>query len=92
MDGTLRFIDSKGRFVADAVDPARYQDYIGEAVEPWSYLKSPYYKPAGYPDGIYRVGPAARLNVCSGCGTPRADQEWAEFTTTRSWAGHEFVL
>ena len=36
MDGTLRFIDSKGRFVADAVDPARYQDYIGEAVEPWS--------------------------------------------------------
>ena len=80
LDGTLRFIDSKGRFVADAVDPARYQDYIGEAVEPWSYLKSPYYKPAGYPDGIYRVGPAARLNVCSGCGTPRADQEWAEFT------------
>lgn len=80
LDGTLRFIDSKGRFVADAVDPAQYQDYIGEAVEPWSYLKSPYYKPAGYPDGIYRVGPAARLNVCSGCGTPRADQEWAEFT------------
>jgi NAD-reducing hydrogenase large subunit len=80
MDGALRFIDSKGRFVADAVDPAHYQDYIGESVEPWSYLKSPYYKPAGYPDGIYRVGPAARLNVCSGCGTPKADQEWAEFT------------
>ncbi len=80
MDGTLRFIDSKGRFVADAVDPAQYQDYIGEAVEPWSYLKAPFYKPAGYPDGIYRAGPAARLNVCSGCGTPRADQEWAEFT------------
>ncbi len=79
MDGTLRFIDSKGRLVADA-EPAQYQDYIGEAVEPWSYLKSPYYKPAGYPDGIYRAGPAARLNVCSGCGTPRADQEWAEFT------------
>ncbi len=79
VDGTLRFIDSKGKFVVDGVDPARYQDYIGEAVEPFSYLKSPYYKPAGYPDGIYRVGPAARLNVCSGCGTPKADQEWAEF-------------
>jgi NAD-reducing hydrogenase large subunit len=25
------------------------------------------------------VGPAARLNVCSGCGTSLADQEWAEF-------------
>jgi len=79
LDGTLRFIDSKGRFVADGVRPASYQDYIGEAVEPSSYLKSPYYKPLGYPDGIYRVGPAARLNVCTGCGTPLADQEWAEF-------------
>jgi NAD-reducing hydrogenase large subunit len=79
VDGTLRFIDSKGRFVADGVSPANYRDYLGEAVEPWSYLKSPYYKPLGYPDGIYRVGPAARLNVCTGCGTPLADQEWAEF-------------
>ena len=28
-----------------------------------SYLKAPYYKPLGYPAGIYRVGPLARLNV-----------------------------
>lgn len=91
VDGTLRFIDSKGKFVVDGVDPARYQDYIGEAVEPFSYLKSPYYKPAGYPDGIYRVGPAARLNVCSGCGTPKADQEWAEFIGLER-TGNEFVL
>jgi NAD-reducing hydrogenase large subunit len=80
VDGKLRFIDSKGRFVADSVDPARYQDYIGEAVLPFSYMKAPYFKADGYPEGIYRVGPAARLNVCSGCGTPKADQEWAEFT------------
>jgi NAD-reducing hydrogenase large subunit len=33
----------------------------------------------GYPDGMYRVGPAARLNVCNGCGTKLADQEWVEF-------------
>jgi len=79
VDGKLRFLDSKGRFAADSVDPAAYRDYIGEAVEPWSYLKSPYYVPFGYPDGIYRVGPAARMNVCNGCGTPKADQEWAEF-------------
>ncbi len=38
VDGRLRFIDSKGKFLADNVDPARYQDYIGEAVEPSSYL------------------------------------------------------
>ncbi|MBI4962713.1 MAG: Ni/Fe hydrogenase subunit alpha [Desulfomonile tiedjei] len=80
LDGTLRFMDAKGRFLADGVDPAKYQDYIGEAVEDFSYLKSPYYKPLGYPDGIYRVGPAARLNVCNGCGLTKSDQEWAEFT------------
>jgi NAD-reducing hydrogenase large subunit len=29
----------------------------------------------GYPDGVYRVGPLARLNVVASCGTPRADHE-----------------
>ena len=31
----------------DRADPRPYWDYIGEAVEPWSYLKSTYYKPLG---------------------------------------------
>jgi NAD-reducing hydrogenase large subunit len=79
VQGTLRIIDAKGHIVVDNVDPVNYQDYLSEATEPWSYLKSPYFKPLGYPEGIYRVGPAARLNVCNGCGTPLADQEWAEF-------------
>src|SRR6478736_2270696 len=61
------------------VDPTQYFDYIGEKVEPWSYLKSSYYKPKGFPDGVYRVGPLARLNVADRCGTDRADQELAEF-------------
>src|SRR5262249_29864685 len=46
---------------------------------PWSYLKSPFYRPLGYPAGIYRVGPLARLNVCTRMGTPLADQELAAF-------------
>ncbi|WP_028585846.1 Ni/Fe hydrogenase subunit alpha [Desulfogranum mediterraneum] len=79
VEGKLRFIDGQGEIVADQVDPARYQEYIGEAVEKDSYLKSPYYKPLGYPEGIYRVGPAARLNVCNGITTPLAHQEWTEF-------------
>ena len=79
VQGRLRIIDAKGHIVADGINPADYQQYIAEAVEEWSYLKFPYYKPLGYPAGIYRVGPAARLNVCNGCGTPLADQEWAEF-------------
>jgi NAD-reducing hydrogenase large subunit len=78
-DGKLRIVDAVGNIVADQLDPARYMDFIGEAVEPDSYLKSPYYKPMGYPDGIYRVGPLARMNIISRCGTPQADQEWAEF-------------
>jgi len=78
-DGRLRVVDAEGKVVADQLDPARYQDFIGEAVEPWSYLKFPYYKPLGYPGGIYRVGPLARLNVASHCGTPEADRELQEF-------------
>ncbi|MFO7167892.1 MAG: Ni/Fe hydrogenase subunit alpha [Chloroflexota bacterium] len=78
-DGALRFVDGSGAIVADGLDPARYREYIGEAVEPWSYLKFPYYRPYGYPDGAYRVGPLARLNICSHIGTPAADAELRAF-------------
>jgi NAD-reducing hydrogenase large subunit len=77
--GKIRFGDASGNIVADGLDATRYPDYLGEKVEPWSYLKSAYYKPKGYPDGMYRVGPLARLNVIDRCGTERADQELAEF-------------
>jgi NAD-reducing hydrogenase large subunit len=65
--------------MADGVDPRAYGDYLGETVEPWSYLKSTYFKPLGYPAGIYRVGPLARLNVAERLGTPAADAELAEY-------------
>jgi NAD-reducing hydrogenase large subunit len=77
-DGILRFVDSAGAILAD-VDPQRYEDVIGEAVEHDSYLKSPYYRPLGYPGGAYRVGPLARLNIARRMGTPLADREHAEF-------------
>jgi NAD-reducing hydrogenase large subunit len=78
-DGKLRFLDAGGHIIKDAVDGADYPDYIAEIAHPWSYLKTSYYKPLGYPDGVYRVGPLARLNIIDGCGTPLAGQEWAEF-------------
>lgn len=78
-EGKIRFVDASGNVAAEQLEAANYADYLGEKVEPWSYLKSTYYKPTGYPDGIYRVGPLARMNVADGCGTPRADQELAEF-------------
>lgn len=78
-DGKIRISDASGKVVAEGLDPGKYSDFIGEKVEPWSYLKSTYYKPHGFPEGIYRVGPLARMNVADRCGTPRADQELAEF-------------
>lgn len=78
-DGNIRIVDQDGKIVADQIDPAKYHEYIGEAVESWSYMKFPYYKPLGYPNGAYRVGPLARLNIASHCGTPLADEELKEF-------------
>jgi NAD-reducing hydrogenase large subunit len=78
-DGDLRIVDGKGHRVLDDGDPKLYWDYFGEAVEEWSYLKSPYYKPMGYPDGMYRVGPLARLNVVDQLGTEAADVELSEY-------------
>jgi NAD-reducing hydrogenase large subunit len=78
-DGNLRFVGSDGAMIADQVKAADYATYIGEATLPYSYLKAPYYKPLGLADGMYRVGPLARLNVADRCGTPRADKELQEF-------------
>jgi NAD-reducing hydrogenase large subunit len=78
-DGQLRLMNGSGHIVEPSLNPMNYADFIGEIVHPWTYLKTTYYKPAGYPDGIYRVGPLARLNLIDQCGTRRADAEWAEF-------------
>jgi len=80
-DGLLRVKDAQGRILEDMVPPHEYQRLIGEAVEDFSYMKFPYYKPQGYPKGIYRVGPLARLNNAEACGTPYADVALAEFRT-----------
>ncbi len=77
-DGRLRFVDSAGRAVAE-IDPLSYAEYVGESVEHDSFLKSPYFKPLGYPQGVYRVGPLARLNVCERMGMPLADTELQEY-------------
>jgi NAD-reducing hydrogenase large subunit len=77
--GKLRFVDAGGHVVADGIDGNDYAANIAELAHPWTYLKTAYYKPLGYPEGVYRVGPLARLNVADGVATPRAGQEWAEF-------------
>ena len=78
-DGTLRLIDPKGAIIEDGITATRFTEVIGEAVENYSYTKFVYYKPLGYPEGSYRVGPLARLNIVKSMGTPKADKELAEF-------------
>ena len=78
-DGNLRLIDQAGYTIEDDISAIRVTQVFGEAVEPYSFTKFPYYKPLGYPDGCYRVGPLARLNIVSNMGTDFADQELKEF-------------
>ena len=73
-DGNIRLISREGAEL-ERFAGADYLDYIQEHVEPWSYLKFPYYKKMGYPDGVYRVGPLGRLNIAEKIGTPLANDE-----------------
>jgi NAD-reducing hydrogenase large subunit len=83
-DGRVRIIDETGATLAEDLEANDYQQYIGEAVEHWTYLKFPYYMPQGYPAGMYRVGPLARLNLAARCGTELADRELAAFRSLES--------
>ncbi len=85
-DGRLRIVDHQRRIVADQLEPQDYRQFLGEAMEDWTYLKFPYYLPLGNPGGMYRVGPLARLNVADRCGTPRADHALATFRALSSGA------
>lgn len=77
-DGKLTLVDPDGKKIA-AFEGRDYLDNIAEHVESWSYAKFPFYKPLGFPDGTYRTGPLARLNIAKKMGTPEADKELAQF-------------
>jgi F420-non-reducing hydrogenase large subunit len=90
-DGTLDLYDGVGRLMKpdgsyDEFQYSDYTDYIGEHVEPWTYLKFPYAKRWGdfsmdldSPSGIYRTNTLARLNVCDRISTPLAQAELEEY-------------
>ena len=77
--GSLRLIDSHGQIVADGIVPDHYDEIIAEVQANWSYMKFPSYRPYGEEDGVYRVGPLARLNVAEKAGTPLAEEELGAF-------------
>jgi NAD-reducing hydrogenase large subunit len=73
-DGDIRLIDAAGDQL-EKFDGRKYLDHIAEHVENWSYLKFPYYKKMGWPNGVYRVGPLGRLNTAECIETPLANEE-----------------
>ncbi len=74
-DGDLRHV-GPDRQELHRFNGSRYLDYIAERVEPWSYLKFPFFKDGGWPGGVYRVGPLGRLNAADKMATPLAQTEY----------------
>jgi F420-non-reducing hydrogenase large subunit len=82
-DGKLRMMYADGAY--EEFLPSDYADFIGEHVEPWTYLKFPYAKKKGgfaledNAPTLYRVNSLARINVCDHISTPLAQKELEEF-------------
>jgi F420-non-reducing hydrogenase large subunit len=90
-DGTLDLYDGKARLMKpdgtyEEFPYEQYTEFIGEHIEPWTYLKFPYAKKWGSfsmdldnPSAIYRTNSLARMNVCDKISTPLAQKELEEF-------------
>ncbi len=89
--GDIRLVDQYGKQL-ERFDANNYLDHIAEHVEDWSYLKFPYYKKMGYPQGVYRVGPLGRLNTCEKIETPIANEEYQEYRALYDWKPVENTL
>jgi F420-non-reducing hydrogenase large subunit len=84
-DGLVRVVDPSGKEYAK-FPIQKYLDYVGEHVEPWSYMRFNFLKPLGWrgftdgPDtSVYAVAPLARLNASDGMATPEAQKAYEEF-------------
>ncbi len=97
-DGWLRVVDPEGnefaRFKAN-----EYLKHVSEHVEPWSYVKFPFLKKAGWQgftegkeSGIYSVAPLARLNAAEGMATPKAEEFYQKYFETLGGKPVHFTL
>ena len=91
-DGAVRFRTADGQIARENVEANRYADWMGEASLRDSYLKAPYFKPKGFPEGVYRVGPLARITVADRFATPLADIELLEFRRRFGYPAHSAFL
>ncbi|MEM2143336.1 MAG: Ni/Fe hydrogenase subunit alpha [Candidatus Thorarchaeota archaeon] len=72
-DGNVRVVDPQGKVVAD-FEPSEYLQYLGEYIPDHSYATHTYFKPAGYPEGIWRANTLGRYNVVDRMATPLAEE------------------
>ncbi len=71
-DGDIRVVSPDGEKFD--YPPQKYLDVIGEHIPEHSYATHTYYKPAGYPEGIYRANTLAMINCADKMATPLADE------------------
>ncbi|HPD18847.1 MAG TPA: nickel-dependent hydrogenase large subunit, partial [Candidatus Goldiibacteriota bacterium] len=87
-EGKVRVVDTNGNEVYKFSE-TEYLDYIAEHVEPWTYLKFPYLKKAGWKGfvegqgtSLTLVAPLGRLNASEGLTTPLANAEYERMYKT----------
>ena len=76
-DGNIRIVAPDGKKID--YDVHNYLDALGEHIPEHSYATHMYYKPAGYPDGIYRANTLAMINAADKMATPLADEALKAF-------------
>lgn len=76
-DGRPRVVDKKG--AVTEFEPSDYLKHIAERTVEYSYAKRCYIKSFGLQEGIYRVGPLARVNVAEGSLGERSAKLLKEF-------------
>ena len=82
-NGDVRIKDVDGSIYTEYKN-LEYKDVVAEHVKPYSWLKFPYIKELGYPEGIYRVAPLSRINVADKMpdAAPLAQAAFEEFERT----------
>jgi F420-non-reducing hydrogenase large subunit len=97
-EGQIRVVDPSGKEYAK-FPVQEYLDYVGEHVEPWSYVKFCYLKPLGWKgfvDGpessVYSVAPLARLNAADAMATPESQKARDEYFATLGGRPVHFTL
>jgi F420-non-reducing hydrogenase large subunit len=76
-EGDIRIVSPDGKKIDYA--PQNYLDALGEHIPEHSYATHMYYKPAGYPEGIYRANTLAMINAADKMATPLADDALKAF-------------